>query len=35
VLDYRVLRKRIIGFSILETHIVVDITNVIITFDIY
>ena len=35
VLDYRILRKRIIDFSILKTRIVVDITNVIITFDIY
>ena len=35
VLDYRVLWKRIIGFSIFKIHIVVDITNVIITFDIY
>ena len=35
VLDYRVLWKRIIGFSIFKIHIVVDITNVIFTFDIY
>jgi len=35
VLDYRVLRKHIKGFSILKIHIVVDITNIIITIDIY
>ena len=35
MLDYRVLRKHIKGFSILKIHIVVDITNIIITIDIY